>query len=181
MIPVFESRRLSYYILPCGYARHVLAFYMENRDYIDKWEPVRPGNFYTEDYQKAALKAEYDLIRSKQYLRVWITRKDVPSRLIGSVCFSNFVYGAFRNCMIGYKIHQREANRGFGTEAVQTSLSYFHANFPAIHMALAYIQPDNLPSIALARKVGMVNDAFLPAFACTHDTWQDYLLYTYRF
>lgn len=181
MIPVFESRRLSYYILPCGYARQVLRFYTENKDYIDKWEPVRPSNFYTEGYHKANLKAEYELMKKKHYLRLWITRKENPNRLIGSVCFSNFLYGAFKNCMIGYKIHQAEANNGFGTEAVQASLCYFHDNFPQIHLVLAYIQPDNLPSICLARKAGMVNDAFLPAFACPHDTWQDYLLYTYRF
>lgn len=54
------------------YASKTLEFYKNNRVLFERYEAVRPLNFYTREYQKAVLSHEYHLALQKKYIRFWI-------------------------------------------------------------------------------------------------------------
>ena len=64
----YETRRLSLKLLKpsAKYARQALDFYNRNRAVFERYEALRPKDFYTEGYQKAMLEHDYNLaIHSK--------------------------------------------------------------------------------------------------------------------
>ena len=51
----YETDRLILKILPDTAAGRVLQFYLDNREVFEQFEPDRPQNFYTMEYQKTLL------------------------------------------------------------------------------------------------------------------------------
>ena len=58
----YETRRLSLKLLKpsAKYARQALDFYNRNRAVFERYEALRPKDFYTEGYQKAMLEHDYN-------------------------------------------------------------------------------------------------------------------------
>ena len=50
-------------------AREVLSFYLKNKELFEQFEPTRPNNFYTLDYQTASMNYEYNATVTGKSLR----------------------------------------------------------------------------------------------------------------
>ena len=109
----YETSRLILRILHPNYASMVLDFYENNKEFLEPFEPARQENFYTLDFQRANLSQEYSSFFNSSYLRIWLFEKENPNVPIGTVCFSNFLHGAFCNCMMGYKMHHEYTRKGY--------------------------------------------------------------------
>ena len=84
-----ETERLVMQVLPAYYNHQVLQFFMENKEHLEPWEAQRDKNFYTANYQRALLEAEYNQMVHKKMLRYYLFLKENPDCIIGSVCANN--------------------------------------------------------------------------------------------
>lgn len=147
--------RLLLKVLDSVYAPKVLTFYQNNKALFEAFEPTRPHNFYTLDFQTSFMDYEYnDTIKGKT-LRYYIFQKDDPDTIIGSVNFSNIMYGPFSRATIGYKLDKQYHGFGYATEACETAIKIIFSNYK-IHRIEARIAPENLPSIKLIERIGFL-------------------------
>ena len=96
--------------------------------------------------------------------------------IVGVFTISQIVRGAFQSAYLGYYAHGRYARQGLMREAMQQVLD--HALGPlALHRLEANIQPDNQPSIALARGAGFRLEGFSPRYLLIGGQWRDHERY----
>lgn len=177
MLFQYESDNLIYEILLQQDAPKILDFYYTNREQFEPYEPNRPNNFYTLEYQETMAKIEYESFLRSKGARYWISRKSQPGIIIGCVSFSNVVKGSFQSASIGYKIHKNHQRMGYGSEAVSflCKQAFESGEF---HRIEACIHPDNAPSIALAQKCGFTYEGIARGYVYMGTKWVDHLRYS---
>jgi len=177
MLKKYETERLYLKILGKEAAPMVLAFYSENKEHFEAWEPERSKNFYTLAYHKATLAAEYNQMLEGKRIRFWLFLKDNPNEIIGSVSFQNFLGEPYKSCVIGYKIGSRYLRRGYAYEAVRKAL-YIIFNDYRMHRVEAYIMPENVPSLRLAEKLCFNYEGISYSFAYINGKWRDHMRFS---
>ncbi len=150
-----ETDRLLLRIENETIAANVLDFYCKNREQFERFEPTRPKNFYTLEYQTASLKYEYNEIMKGKTLRYYIYTKEQPDILIGSINFSNFVKDPFSHTSIGYKLDKNAQGKGYAYEACYAAIPIIFSNYK-VHRIEARVAPDNPASVRLLEKLHFV-------------------------
>jgi len=146
------TERLILKIEDSDKTRDILAFYQNNKEIFERFEPTRPSNFYTEAYQRASVSYEYSEIIKGKTLRYYIYLKSNPDTIIGSVNFFRMEHGPFSRASIGYKIDHAHHGNGYALEACQAAIPVIFSNY-AIHRIEARVAPDNIPSIKLLERL----------------------------
>lgn len=131
----------------------ILAFYQNNKVLFERFEPTRPQNFYTEEYQRATIGYEYSEIIKGKTLRYYVYLREQPDTIIGSVNFSRMEHGPFSKTSIGYKFDSAYHGHGYALEACQAAIPVIFSNY-RIHRIEARVAPDNIPSIKLLEHLG---------------------------
>ena len=134
-------------------ARDVLAFYQNNKELFEKYEPTRSSGFYTLDYQETVMNYEYSETVKGHTLRYYVYEKNEPDTIIGSVNFTRIEHGPFSRTMIGYKFDAAYHKKGYAYEACLAAIDIIFSNYK-IHRIEARVAPDNIPSIKLLEKLG---------------------------
>lgn len=173
---IYETDRLVLRVLRAEWAPAVLAFYLDNRDLFEKYEAIRPENFYTESYQKTLLNAEYNLAFRLSAVRFYVFRKDAPEQIIGSVCFRNIVRAMLQSCEAGYKFDARFHHQGYASEALQKGIDVMFREVK-LHRIVANVMPSNEPSIRLLERLGFSCEGLERQSALIRGTWQDHARY----
>jgi len=170
----YTSDSLILKVLKPNEAQLVLEYYLRNKEFLENWEPARGRNFYTYEYQQEILKGEYLEFKEKSKLRLWIHKKNEKDKVIGSVCFSNIIYGNFLSCFLGYKLDKDEINKGYTTEAVEKGVSTMFNEYK-IHRVEANIIPENLPSIKVVEKIGFEKEGYSKRYLNINGKWRDHI------
>ncbi len=178
MLVTYTTNRLTLNILNPSMAGLVLDFYVKNRFFLEPHEPERTKRFYTFEYQHSNLSCEYNAFIRHSYIRYWILLDNCPDRVIGTVCFSNMLKGAFASCMIGYKLGKEYCGKGYMQEAL-TKLIPIICKELSIHRIEAMVMPGNIPSINLLNRLHFIEEGYLHSFAKINGAWEDHILYTY--
>ncbi len=174
----YETERLILRVMRPEQADQILTFYQVNRKFLEPYEPARSPRFYTLGFQRANLSCEYNAFIRSHYLRIWIFTKEKTDGPVGTVCFSNFLYGAFCSCMVGYKTGQGYLRRGYMMESLIFLLPLVCREY-RFHRIEAYVMPDNEPSIRLLERLTFVREGLLHHFAKINGRWEDHFLYSY--
>jgi ribosomal-protein-alanine N-acetyltransferase len=171
---VYHTDRLILKVLKTHQAQEVLDYYLRNKDFLHNWEPERGRRFYTYEYQQELLKEEYHEIKDKSKLRLWIYKKEDEERTIGSICFSNIIYGNFLSCFLGYKLDKEEINKGYTTEAVKKGVSIMFEEYK-LHRVEANIIPENTASIKVVEKAGFEKEGYSKRYLNINGKWKDHI------
>ncbi|HCX03811.1 MAG: GNAT family N-acetyltransferase [Tissierellales bacterium] len=174
MNKVYHTDRLILKVLKTHQAQEVLDYYLRNKDFLHNWEPERGRRFYTYEYQQELLKEEYHEIKDKSKLRLWIYKKEDEERTIGSICFSNIIYGNFLSCFLGYKLDKEEINKGYTTEAVKKGVSIMFEEYK-LHRVEANIIPENTASIKVVEKAGFEKEGYSKRYLNINGKWKDHI------
>lgn len=156
----------------------VLDFYKRNRDCFDIYEADKPDNFYTPEYIRNVLQAEYNGHIHGKYTRFFLYDRTYPGRIIGTVSFSNIHTGAFMSCCIGYKIDTQFQNQGYGRRMLTMALQIMVTERD-MHRIEAYILPDNEVSVRLVKSLGFISEGMAYSYVYMRGSWRDHLRYTY--
>lgn len=172
------SNNLTLRILNENYTNQVLDFYYRNRSYFDMYEADKPDNFYTPEFISNLLRSEYNAFTLGKYARFFLFDKNYPDTIIGTVSFSDIKKGAFKSCLIGYKIDHDFQRMGYARKMLNMALKIMVIDGD-MHRIEAYISLDNKPSASLVQKLGFINEGTAYSYVCINGIWQDHLRYVY--
>jgi ribosomal-protein-alanine N-acetyltransferase len=170
----YQTDRLVLKIVNTGHLREVYEFQNRNRALFERYEPLRPENFYTLSYQQALIKCDFKLAMNLSTIRFYVFLKGHPHTIIGTVCLHNVVRGAYSCCEIGYKFDSAYHHQGYACEAVVQALeiAFFELN---LHRVFARVAPDNAPSIRLLRSLGFTEEGLERKSIQIRGEWMDHL------
>ncbi len=173
----YETDRLLLKVLDGSSANDVLRFYASNREIFERYEALRPDNFYTIAYQRRALNYEFNAFIKQTAIRFWAYAKTNPTHVIGTVCFRNIVRTVYQRCEVGYKFDQRYWHLGYAQEALLKciQIAFYELN---LHRISAYIMMDNHPSIRLVEQIGFEYEGIARGYALVRGIWEDHLVYS---
>jgi ribosomal-protein-alanine N-acetyltransferase len=96
-----------------------------------------------------------------------------PSELVGVVNINNIVMGALRSGHLGYYAFSGSDKKGFMTKGLDLVVRFAFAEM-GLHRLEANIQPGNLASIGLVRKLGFVKEGFSERYLYLAGAWRDH-------
>lgn len=173
----YTTNRLVLRILTSGFEEQVLEFLSKNRSVFEPYETPRETHFYSAQYQRALLNAEFIEMMRFQRLRFWVYLKDNPEQMIGTVSFQNVKPAHFQSCQVGYKFAPDFWHHGYARESLFCAIPIFAEN-ASIHRFEAYTLPHNLPSKNLLSHLGFQYEGRLREYAFIDGFWQDHELYS---
>jgi ribosomal-protein-alanine N-acetyltransferase len=97
--------------------------------------------------------------------------------IVGAINLSQIFMGPFRSAYMGYYVGAQHAQRGYMTEAVQLMLRYAFRQLK-LHRIEANIQPGNVASIALVKRVGFVREGYSRRYLKIGGRWRDHERWT---
>ena len=171
---IYETERLYLRVLDRSQAALVLDYYTRNRVFLAPWEPIREPAFYTLPYQREWLKKELRDFEERNSLRLYLQKKQDPTRVIGMVCFNNIVRGAFDSCFLGYKSDSGEERQGYLTEALKKGIAIMFEEY-GLHRIEANIMPRNTRSLRLVEKLGFENEGLARRYLKINGVWEDHI------
>jgi ribosomal-protein-alanine N-acetyltransferase len=93
--------------------------------------------------------------------------------IVGFLNLGEIIRGSLEQAFIGYGGVAGHEGKGYMTEAMQLVLREAFTTLK-LHRIEANIQPENLPSIALARRAGFVREGFSPRYLKINGRWRDH-------
>lgn len=177
MIDTLETNRLLLRVGKEEIAEAVFEFYQNNRDYFDRYEPTRPGSFYTVDYHRTSLQYEYNEILRHRSLRYYLYLREYPDEIIGSVNFNGILGGPFQHATLGYKLDRRFWGHGYAYEACLASITELFTNYP-VRRIEAKVAPGNANSIRLIERLGFTQEGLERESVEVNGKWQSHLRYS---
>lgn len=94
-------------------------------------------------------------------------------RIVGVVNLNCIVRGHFHSAYLGYYIAEAFAGQGYMTDGLRL-VARFAFGEMGLHRLEANIQPENVASIALARKCGFRKEGFSPRYLKVNGEWRDH-------
>jgi [ribosomal protein S5]-alanine N-acetyltransferase len=174
MEKAYETNRLILKVLDKSYANIVLEYHINNKQFLEAWEPIKDDEFYNLEYQEDSLEMDLIKIKNNSMVKFWIFKKDEPNKVIGSVGFSNIVRGAFLSCHLGYRLDRNEINKGFMTEATKKGIDIMFNEFQ-LHRIEANIMPKNLCSLKVVEKLGFYHEGLAKKYLKINNVWEDHI------
>ena len=113
------------------------------------------------------------LARSVTAANIGLIARSAEGRIAGVVNLNEIVLGAFRSAYLGYYGMAWCAGQGLMTEAVRLATSFAFDTI-GLHRVEANIQPDNVRSIALVRRLGFRHEGFSPRYLRIGGAWRDH-------
>ena len=128
----WETKRLVLRPSAPELAGEVARYFAKNKEFHRETDPVRPDEFYTEEGQRALLCQDAARQEEGRCLRLWLSLKEEPERIIGFVGLSEIVRGAFLSCFMGYHMDGELINAVlFGYQRKISDIIYFATAIPA--------------------------------------------------
>lgn len=172
----YETERLILRLPSMDFLRELLEFQIRNRECFEKYEPTRPDNFYTLQYQQSVLKCELRLALKQQTVRFYVFSKKYPQKIIGTVCLHNLMPAPYSCAEVGYKFDAAYQGRGFATEALAMVLSVGFGSLQ-LHRIFARVMPENTPSIRLLERLHFACEGMEQECLLIQGKWTNHLRY----
>lgn len=176
-IPRIETERLLLTIPKETAAPRMLAFALENREHLTRWQPPEPVGYDTENFWRDYLAAaREDFLQGRSMKLVLFEREEgAEGRVIGECNFSNFMRGPFQACFLGYKIDYRVEGHGLMREALTAAIAYVFDEL-RLHRIHANYLPINERSGRLLRRLGFVVEGYARDYLLIGGEWRDHIL-----
>lgn len=147
---------------------------MNNRAHLAPYEPQRDDEYFAlENIQNRIINSLYDY-QDKRSLLLVVTLKN-DQKIIGSINFTNFVYGVFQACYLGFSLDHASQGKGLMYESLESSIEYVRENY-GIHRIMANHIPDNLRSSNTLKKLGFKKEGYAQSYLKINGEWQDHIL-----
>lgn len=177
MLLEYETKHLSLKVIKQDQAAQVLDFYLRDKELFEKYEIDRLPDFYTTKFQKQVLAFENKMMKQGSMYRFYVFRREDPQQIIGTISFHHISQGYFSSCEIGYKFSSEFHHRGYAAEAMRKIAGLIFDEL-GLHRIVAWVQPDNVPSIRLLERVGFQREGICRDYLKLHGEWTDHVQYS---
>jgi [ribosomal protein S5]-alanine N-acetyltransferase len=93
--------------------------------------------------------------------------------IVGAISISEIIRGPYHRATVGYNTFLPTARQGYMSEGFGLLFRFAFQDL-GLHRLEADIQPDNIPSLRLAAKVGFRKEGFSPGFVRIDGKWMDH-------
>lgn len=94
-------------------------------------------------------------------------------KIVGVANLSQIFYGAFQNAYLGYYVDVDFADHGLMSEGIRLVLHHTFYTL-GLHRVEANIQPKNIASINLVKRLGFIKEGFSQRYLKIHGQWCDH-------
>jgi len=152
----------------------VLAYYINNREHLRRWEPDRQPDFYTQAVIAERLTQMAEQTDQGKSVNLLIFGRD-SGALVGNCNFSNIVRGALQACHLGFGIDAQHEGQGLMQEAVAAAIRYMFETV-GLHRIMANHLPENQRSAQLLARLGFEREGLARAYLHINGAWRDHVL-----
>jgi [ribosomal protein S5]-alanine N-acetyltransferase len=99
--------------------------------------------------------------------------RSTDNKIIGVANFSQIFYQAFQNAYLGYYDDLDFASQGLMSEGVRLAIDYAFCTL-GLHRVEANIQPENIASINLVKRLGFTKEGFSRRYLKINGEWRDH-------
>lgn len=145
-----------------------------NRDFLAPWEPIRDGDNYTVEGQRATIRSALE--RYRQGITVPHVILDEEDRVVGRTTLNDIVRGPFQSCHLGYWLDAAANGRGLATAAVRDMIRVAFEE-QGLHRIQAGTLLHNVRSQRVLERNGFLRFGVAPAYLKIAGQWQDHALY----
>ena len=173
-LPRLSTDRLVCRLLEPHEAKLMCSFRRENKNHLEKWEPLRKPSFFTESFWQAQLRAQLRDFREGVSANFSILDKDEVF-IVGVCNYTNIVRGTFQSCQLGYAIAKQFEGQGLMEEALRTTNEFVFSQL-GLHRIMAAYLPHNQRSGSLLDKLGFKREGFAEKYLKINGIWEDHVL-----
>ena len=148
---------------------------VENRSFLDPYEPIREEEFFTGPGQRREIERGMSDAAADRAYPFGIFSRD-GGALIGALRLSSIVRGAWHNANLGYFVARRDNGRGAGTEAVGLALDFAFES-AGLHRVQAAVMPANRASIRVLEKNSFRREGYALRYLRIAGEWRDHEIY----
>ena len=153
------------------------SYYERNREFLQRWEPLRDESYYSRESIEKMIRAENIENKKKSALRLYLfPRADHNDKIIGFCGLTNIVYGSFLSCFLGYKLDRNEINKGLMTEAVSRLVKIAFDDYK-LHRIESNVIPANNPSKRVMEKMSFSKEGISRKYLKINGKWEDHIHY----
>lgn len=146
-----------------------------NKDYWSVFEPRHEASYFSISVQREKIREALYQMRDRREYNFGIFDSET-SRIIGHISLYSIKRLPFSSGFVGYSIDEKEAGKGFGTEAVQL-VTRFAFKKVALHRIEAFVSPRNHGSVKVLEKSGFQHEGLLRKLLYINGVWEDHYLY----
>ncbi|MDP9907226.1 GNAT family N-acetyltransferase [Arthrobacter bambusae] len=167
------SESVSMRVLRVSDAAALAAAYARNRAYLSPWEPVRPEEYYTVDWQSADIANRLVVHEAEEAYPLGLFD---GGRLVGRFNVAGIVRGPFQSAGLGYWVDCEYARRGLASAAVRAIVEVARDEL-GLHRIEASTLLHNAASQRVLLKAGFQHIGMAPRYLQIAGRWQDHNLY----
>ena len=153
-------------------ATPLAEFHDRNRAHLAPWDPPSTEDFYTEATQAQRLRESAAAFAAGSGYRYLLQPIGDPSRVIGTMNFSNIVRGAFQSCSVGYALDQPFEGQALMTEALRCALAEMFCARVNLHRVQAAYRPENWRSAEVLKRLGFQDEGLAPDYLFIDSQWR---------
>jgi ribosomal-protein-alanine N-acetyltransferase len=158
----------------------VTDFYQRNGAHLAPWEPPKPEGFHTEAFQRERLVKAEGEAAADSAVRWWLSLREQPDILVGSIGLTGIARGPFQNAMLGYALDGQLQGQGLMHEALEAVIEHAFSPAMGLHRIQANVRPENLRSRHLLEKLHFDHEGFARDYLYIDGAWRDHLMFALR-
>ncbi|WP_338858429.1 GNAT family N-acetyltransferase [Serratia marcescens] len=171
---LFSTEQTDVHLLVGEHAKNLQLYLVNNRAHLAPYEPLRDDEYFAlENIQNRIINSLNDYQEKRSLLLVVTLKND--QKIIGSINFTNFVYGVFQACYLGFSLDHASQGKGLMYESLESSIEYVRENY-GIHRIMANHLPDNLRSSNTLKNLGFKKEGYAQSYLKVNGEWQDHIL-----
>ena len=170
--PLLLTARLRLVVADEKLAAALTDFHQRNRAHLAPWDPPAPADSFTEAAQAERLRESAAAFAAGTSYRYLLQPIGDPTRVIGSVHFSNLVRGPFQSCTLGFALDQEYEGQAFMNEALRCAIAEMFAPQINLHRIQAGFQPDTWRSAEVLKRLGFHEEGLCPDYLFIDGQWR---------
>jgi ribosomal-protein-alanine N-acetyltransferase len=149
-------------------AEELAALYRTNREFLRPFEPTRPEEFFTADFQRRRIERSGD--------DQWRWAIEGEGRIAGMITLGDVIRNSLQLANVGYFVAAEHNGHGLATRAVAEVVRFAFGE-AGLHRLEAGTLPDNHASQRVLEKNGFVRYGLARGLLQIDGVWRDHVLY----
>ncbi|MDE8757314.1 GNAT family N-acetyltransferase [Pectobacterium polaris] len=171
---LFSTERTDVYLLVTNLAEAFQHYLLNNRSHLAPFEPLRNEDYFQQDNISDRIINSLKDYENRKCLNLVFTLKN-ESKIIGSINFTNFIFGVFEACYLGFSLDHAHQGKGLMHESLNKSIIYVHEKY-GMHRIMANHLPGNIRSSKTLGSLGFVKEGYAQSYLKINGVWQDHVL-----
>lgn len=171
---LFTTERTDVYLLTADLAPALQVFLLSNRENFAPFEPLRDESYFTLSSIGERINNSLRDYQERKGILLVFTLKD-DQKIVGSINFTNFVYGVFQAGYLGFSVDHASQGKGLMAEALSKAIDYVQQNYN-LHRIMANHLPSNIRSSNTLQRLGFKKEGYASSYLKINGSWQDHVL-----